>query len=146
MLMDITLRSSNRSLSMEHKTKAHESTSSSCESATDGIDGALIDSSADSISSSSFFFFAAILITRRRNGGAFDRRRSNVAADVVPVLAFDFVTHIAEVHIKDKDDDGDEDEQCFWGEQIEDRAFVAETRSDEFMTLFFSKRQFKEAF
>ena len=112
MLMDITLRSSNRSLSMEHKTKAHESTSSSCESATDGIDGALIDSSADSISSSSFFFFAAILIIRRRNGGAFDRRRSNVAADVL-VLAFDFVTHIAEVHIKDKDDDGDEDEQCF---------------------------------
>ena len=113
MLMDITLRSSNRSLSMEHKTKAHESTSSSCESTTDGIDGALIDSSADSISSSSFFFFAAILIIRRRNGGAFDRRRSNVAADVVPVLAFDFVTHIAEVHIIDKDDDGDEDEQCF---------------------------------
>ena len=38
------------------------------------------------------------------------------------------------MHIKDKDDDGDEDEQCFWGEQIEDRAFVAETRSEEFMT------------
>jgi hypothetical protein len=135
MLMDITLRSSNRSLSMEHKTKAHESTSSSCESATDGIDGALIDSSADSISSSSFFFFAATLI-RRRNGGAFDRRRSNVAADVVLVLAFDFVTNIPEVHIIDKDDDGEEDEQCFWCEQIEDRAFVAETRSDEFMTFF----------
>ena len=38
------------------------------------------------------------------------------------------------MHIKDKDDDGDEDEQCFWGEEIEDRAFVAETRSEEFMT------------
>ena len=124
MLMDITLRSSNRSLSMEHKTKAHESTSSSCESATDGIDGTSIDV----ISSSSFFFFAALLI-RRRNGGAFDRRRSNVAADVVLVLAFDFVTNIPEVHIIDKDDDGEEDEQCFWGEQNEDRAFVAETRS-----------------
>ena len=41
------------------------------------------------------------------------------------------------MHIIDKDDDGDEDEQYFWGEQIEDRAFVAETRSDEFMTFFF---------
>lgn len=41
------------------------------------------------------------------------------------------------MRIKDKDDDGDEDEQYFWGEQIEDRAFVAETRSDEFMTFFF---------
>lgn len=40
------------------------------------------------------------------------------------------------MHIIDKDDDGDEDEQCFWGEQKEDRAFVAETRR-EFMTLFF---------
>tara|TARA_B100000519_G_scaffold193470_1_gene196117 strand:- start:138 stop:608 length:471 start_codon:yes stop_codon:yes gene_type:complete len=53
MLTVTALRSSNRSLSTEQNTVAHDSTSSSCESATDGIDGALIDCSADAMASSS---------------------------------------------------------------------------------------------